>query len=466
MLLEARGTFSDFPAFVPTLVCSQCHSWYLVTRLDQADFIDLHTFGFAFRPWTENITIAEGGKIRKYMKETAEEYGIDRKIQFRHKLEAANWSSDQQNWSLTVDASGQTKKFNCQFLLLCTGYYNYHEALPAEIPGIENFKGPVLHPQFWPEDLDYTNKKVVIIGSGATAITLLPNIAKKAASVTMLQRSPSYVLPVPQTDSINNLVRRFLPATWAFKIIRMKFFLLGFMFFQFCRAFPNAAKANVQKAAASKLPKDYPLKPNFDPTYNPWDQRVCFSPEGDFFDAIKGGKADVVTATIKNITADSINLEGSEKTLNPDIIVTATGLKVQIAGGSKITVDGKPVNVSSKYLYKGIMLQDVPNAAIVIGYTNASWTLGADATAHFVTRLLNHMKTNKYTSAIPVVNDASALHEEEVLNLKSTYIVRAKGALPKAGNKAPWLPRTNYLRDLWEAQHGAYNDLHFSSVST
>lgn len=423
---------------------------------------DLHTFGFAFRPWTENRAIAEAPAIRRYMKDTAREYGIDTKIQYRHKLEAANWSSDQQNWSLDVNATGKTKRYKCQFLLLCTGYYNYKEALPAEIPGIENFKGQVVHPQFWPEDLDYAGKHVVIIGSGATAITLLPNLAKKTSLVTMLQRSPGYVVAIPQDDAVNSLLRRWLPAAWAFKAIRIKFFILPYLFFQLCKAFPGFAKSNMQKAAASKLPKGYPMKPNFDPTYNPWDQRVCFCPEGDFYDSIREGKADVVTGTISNITEDSINLQGSNKSLKPDIIVTATGLKLQIGGGARITVDNQPVQVSSKFLYKGIMLQDVPNAALYIGYTNASWTLGADATAQFVTRLLNHLKRNNYTSAVAKVDTASGLREEEVLNLKSTYIVRAKGELPKAGNKAPWLPRRMYLMDLWEAQHGSYKDLHFS----
>ena len=427
---------------------------------------DLYTFGFPFRPWTEKTAIAEADAILNYLNDTVNEYGIDRKVQFRHKLEAADWSSDQQAWNLSVDASGERKQFHCNFLLVCTGYYDYHNPLPAIIPGIENFKGKVVHPQFWPADLDYTGKNVTIVGSGATAITLLPNVAKTAAMTTMLQRSPSYIAPMPQDDALNRLARRWLPIHWAYTLIRIKSFLLPYIFYLFCRAAPNAARWLLKKGASDLLPQGYPMDPNFKPAYNPWDQRLCITPKGDFFDAIKQGKADVVTDSIKTVTEDSIVLNNSDRVLKPDIIVTATGLRILLIGGARITVDKEPIIVSSKHLYKGIMLQDVPNAAVVIGYANASWTLGADATAQFTTRLLNHMKRRGYTSAVPKLDPSKPMKDAPVLNINSTYVASAKDIMPKAGSVGPWRPRTMWLRDLWDAQHGTLEDLHFSSVST
>ena len=466
MHLVALGTSSSSQESVQTQVGV---SWYALAGLVALELIsssDLHTFGFPFRPWTEKRAIADGASIKRYMKETTEEFGIDRKIQYRHKLVSANWSTDQQGWSLQVDVSGQRQTFHCRFVHICTGYYNYNEALPADIPGIDRFQGTKVHPQFWPQDLDYSGKNIVVIGSGATAITLVPNLAQKAASVTMLQRSPSYIVAVPQDDAINRLARNWLPASWAHSFIRMKFFLMPWLFFKFCRAFPNAARKGIKKNAAKLLPKDYSMNPNFEPKYGPWDQRLCVSPQGDFYDAIREGKAEVLTGTIQEVTEKSIIMANSDKVLHPDIIITATGLKLSMAGEAKITVDNEPVKISEKFLWKGIMLQDVPNLAFSIGYTNASWTLGADATSQFVTRLLNILKRDGQTSAVARVDKGSGLGEEQVLNLNSTYIVKAVGALPKAGDKAPWLPRNMYLFDLWDAKRGKLTDLHFSRVAT
>lgn len=428
---------------------------------------DLYTFGFAFRPWNEEHAIAEGPSIVKYMKETAAEFGIDRNILYRHKLSAANWSSDSQSWSLTVDASGEKKQLHSQFIVFGTGYYNYNEALSAKIPGIENFQGRVVHPQFWPEDLEYENKNVVIIGSGATAVTLLPSLAKKAANVTMLQRSPSFILSLPQVDTLDWWARRLLPRALAFRFTRLKFLIMPFLFFQFCRYFPNAARKMLQKGAAEQLPKGYPIEPNFQPVYNPWEQRLCLCPNGDFFKPIREGKADIVTSHIETVTEKSIVLKGSGQTLYPDIIVTATGLKVQFGGGAKVTVDNEPVNLPDKHLWKGVMLQDVPNAAMVVGYTNASWTLGADATSQMIARILNHMKDNGLSSAVPKLDSGATMNDLPLLNLNSTYVVEAKGSLPKAGDRAPWLPRSWYVRDLWEARFGNLEkDMFYSRVST
>ncbi|GAB7352662.1 hypothetical protein MBLNU459_g3027t1 [Dothideomycetes sp. NU459] len=428
---------------------------------------DLHTFGFPFYPWTEERAIADGPSIKRYMETTAATFGIDQKIQYHHKLLAADWSTDQQGWSLTVDASGENKFFHSKFVIFCSGYYDYNEALPAQIPGIDKFEGPVIHPQFWPEDLDYENKEVVIIGSGATAITLLPNLAEKAKNVIMLQRSPTYIVSIPQVNGLSYYARRLLPLNWAYKFTRLQFLILPFLFFKFCKSFPNAARKQLKKGAAKQLPKDYPLEPNFEPKYSPWDQRLCVSPNGDFYQCIREGKAEVVTAHIKQVTEKTISLEGSDRKLQPDIIVTATGLKLLMAGGAQISVDKTPITISDKHLWKGIMLQDVPNAAIVVGYTNASWTLGADATAQFVTRLLNKMKNEGISQATPTLDASSKMGNQSILNLNSTYVVKAKGDLPKAGDRAPWLPRSHYLTDLWESKYGNISqDMLFSRIST
>lgn len=426
---------------------------------------DLHTFGFPWQPWTEQKAIADGESIVNYIKKTAAEHGIDKKIRFHHKLISADWSSDQQSWKILVDADGEEQYFNARFLLLSTGYYDYTEALPASIPGLDTYKGTVVHPQFWPEDLDYANKKVVIIGSGATAITLLPNLADKAAHVTMLQRSPSYLLSVPGIDPLDALARRLLP-TWVFhKLVRLKFLVLPFLFFTFCRVFPKAARGLMRAGTTKQLPKNIPHDPHFQPAYNPWEQRMCVCPDGDFFRCLHEGKADIATGHIETVTAHGITLQSGQE-IEADIIVTATGLKMQLAGGARLSVDGQPVQPGDKFMWKGAMLQDLPNAAFVIGYTNASWTLGADATALLVTRLLKHMDKTGMTSAVPHIDDVSGMKVLPTLNLNSTYISKAKGVLPKASDVGPWRARSNYFADYWGAKWGDINTgLQFSRVS-
>lgn len=428
---------------------------------------DLHTFGFQFRPWTKENTIADGPSIAKYLKDTASDSGIDKHIRYQQRLLSSNWSTDQQRWSLEVDVEGTTKYYNSKFVMYCTGYYDYNEALPAKIPGLENFQGQVVHPQFWPEDLDYKDKNVVIVGSGATAITLLPNLAKEAAHVTMLQRSPSYIISLPQVGGFAYWAKKILPLQWAYTIIRLQFLILPFIFFRFCRMFPAAARKQLEKAARAQLPEGYPMDPNFKPSYNPWDQRLCISPDGDFYESLRDGTSSIVTAHIEQVTEKSILLKDSDEKLSPDIIVTATGLKLVVAGGAKVSVDNQIITVPDKHLWKGVMLEDVPNAAFVFGYTNASWTLGADATAQFVCRLLKKMKKEDITQAVAVVNKNAGLKDESLFNLNSTYVVKAKGELPKAGNRAPWLPRSHYLKDLWDAKHGDMStEMHYTRVST
>lgn len=420
---------------------------------------DLHTFGFPWRPWAEKKAIADGESIRNYIKESAAEYGIDKKIKFHQKLKSADWSSESQNWSLSVEVNGEATKYTAKFVILSTGYYDYNEPLKAEIPGLENFKGQIIHPQFWPEDLDYTGKKIVVIGSGATAITLLPNLVDKAARVTMLQRSPSYVMALPSVDPLGNLIKRLLPKWIAFKLVRWKFLVLPFLFFQFCRAFPNAGRKVIRANTLKQLPKNMAHDPNFNPRYNPWEQRLCICPDGDFFTALHKGNAEIVTDTIETVTATGITTV-SGTTLDADIIVTATGLKMLLGGGARISVDGTPVPLSQKFMWKGALLQDLPNAAFVIGYTNASWTLGADATATLVCRLLKHMQKTGMAIATPRVR--GKMSEEPVLNLSSTYIEKAKGAIPKAGGNAPWRARKSYFGDMWAAKYGPLTtDLEF-----
>ena len=416
---------------------------------------DLYTFGFPWRPWTEQTAIAEGPLIVNYVKESAAMYGIDKKVQFRHKVNSANWSSGQQRWSLDVSADGKPKIFNARFMLLCTGYYNYDEPLATTIPGIENFGGKVVHPQFWPQDLDYSKKDMVIIGSGATAVTLLPALAQKAKHVTMLQRSPSYVLSQPATDGLEILIRKTCPTALAHKLIRWKWVLMPFLIVQFCHYLPNLAKKLFRGATVKQLPPSIAHDPHFKPSYNPFEQRVCFCPDGDFYAALRAGTGSIETGIIEQVTRNSIKLKSGAE-LHPDIIVTATGLKLRIAGGMSITLDGAPYDVPSKFFWKTCMLQDLPNAFYVIGYVDASWTLGADATAQLTCRILNKMGREGSTVAVPRMSEdeRKGMKILPTLRLSSTYVQKAQVALPKTGNAWQWRPRSSYLRDIWEAWYG------------
>lgn len=414
---------------------------------------DLHTFGFAWRPWTEQKAIADGASILSYMKETAAMFGIDKHMQFKHRLISAKWSSEQQNYTLEVNAEGETKYLHCSYLIMGTGYYDYKEPLPAVIPGIERFQGPVIHPQFWSHETDYVGKKIVVIGSGATAITLLPNLAKKAERVTMLQRSPTYVLPLPMRDPIGVLASKILPGWMVHKMLRTKFLVLGWLFYNFCQRFPNRARAILAKRTQQLLPARIKQDPHFKPAYNPWDQRMCICPDGDFFDALNGDKCDVETGNIKTIAEHGIELE-SGKTLDADIIITATGLNMQFAGATKFFVDGEEIHAPEKFLWKGVMLEDLPNCSILLGYPNASWTLGADAACQLTCKLINNMKETGQTSAVPRVDPKEDISIRPVLALNSTYVMRARHKMPKAGDKGPWQIRSSYFSDMWNVKFG------------
>lgn len=396
------------------------------------------------------------------MEDSAAEFGIDRRVLFDHRLTAADWSSAEEQWNLRVESQGTTKSFSARFVIFSTGYYDYHEPLQAKIPGIENFKGTIVHPQFWPEKLDYTGKKMVIIGSGATAVTILPVLAEKAAKVTMLQRSPGYVISQPAVDPFSTVVRWLLPRWAAFKVIRWKFLMLPFLFYQFCRAYPRAGRRILQRLAKRQLPKDMPIKPHFDPKYNPWEQRLCACPDGDYYKAFSGGRAEIVTDTIKTVTATGVETT-SGQVLDADIIVTATGLKMQLLGGLTVTTDSIPVKLHEKFVWRGQMMQDVPNAVFVVGYANASWTLGSDSTAISVTRILKYMDQHGMAAATPRVPEGSNMKPQPVIHLTSTYVEKAKGRLPQAGDVGPWKPRVNYILELWEASHGSITtDMEFT----
>ncbi|KAL5351070.1 hypothetical protein ACLOAV_004645 [Pseudogymnoascus australis] len=426
---------------------------------------DLHTFGFPWRPWTALQAIADGPSIRKYINESAEQYCIDKKIRFHHRLTSANWSSSNEQWNLVINTDDGTQILTARFVVFSTGYFSYEEPLHASIPNIDRFKGPTIHPQFWPQDLDYTGKKIVVIGSGATAITLVPTLAATAARVTMLQRSPTYILSLPFIDPIDHLIRNLLALSWAVKILRWKYLVTSYLLYQFCRTYPNAARWVLKQLAKRQLPGSVPYDPNFRPSYNPWEQRLCICPDADFYKSLGAGRADVVTDRIKNVTETSIETE-SGKTLETDIIVTATGLKLQFAGDAEISVDCKPIVFGDKFIWRGQMLQDVPNAVLVMGYNNASWTLGADATAIHFCRLLKHMDKNDISYATPRVPKGAKLEPRSIFDKKSTYMEEAKSNMPRAGNKGPWKPRRNYIQEIWRAAHGSVTtDIEFTTFS-
>ncbi|QIW96710.1 hypothetical protein AMS68_002228 [Peltaster fructicola] len=418
---------------------------------------DLYTFGFKWRPWNDKGSIAKGDLIQRYVKESAEMYHIDEKIHFHHKVRSADYSTSDKLWSLDVDANGQSKTFKARFMLLGTGYYNYDEPLETVIPGIDTFKGTVVHPQFWPADLDYTDKDVVVIGSGATAVTVLPVMAKTAKHVTMLQRSPGYIVSIPSEDGLEKLVR-FVFGWWPAAqhlIFRLKWIWASFYITTLSALIPKIVRAQLLKRVTKVLPPNIPVDPHFTPKYNPWEQRMCLCPDGDFFDGLKSGRASVETGIIDTITPNSIKLKSGAE-LHPDIIVTATGLKLQFAGGIKISVDNKALNLSEKFIWKGLMIEDLPNAAFSFGYVDASWTLGADASAQLICRLVATMKQEGVVEVTPRRSELEkqTLQPKNLLRLNSTYVEKASSVTPKAGDRGQWIPRTHYMRDLWNAKFG------------
>ncbi|KAF3401646.1 FAD-containing monooxygenase EthA [Penicillium rolfsii] len=390
---------------------------------------DLFTFGFAWRPWAEKNSIAHGSLIAKYVRECAEEEGIDKKIKFKHRVNQLAWSTESKAWTLDLTANETSSStLRSRFVLLATGYYDYHEPLQADIPGIQHFAGTLVHPQFWPEDLDLEDKKVVIIG---------------------------YILSVPNEDLAEKVIRLLFPKMLARKIIRLKWIVMPLIMVTFCRRFPRLARKLLLFLTAKELPKDMPLDPNFTPRYNPWEQRLCMCPESDFYRSIQTGKASIKTDVIQNINETSIQLQSGDE-LQPDIIVTATGLKLQIAGGIEILVDGKQFNIGDHFLWKFAMMDGLPNAIFAFGYVDASWTLGADATAKLACRMLKKMKRDGITMVVPRMDDRERLDIKKVpfLDLKSTYVQQAQNMLPAVGDRSVWQRRSFYWRDLAVAVYG------------
>ncbi|MGI8802165.1 MAG: flavin-containing monooxygenase [Solirubrobacteraceae bacterium] len=450
-LLEARGELGG--------------TWSLFRYPGVRSDSDMQTLGFRFRPWREARAIADGPSILRYLRETAAAEGIDGKIRYRRRLVGAEWSTTAACWSLDVEDSetGERSRMTCGFLLGCTGYYRYDAGYTPRFPGAESFAGPIVHPQQWPEGFDYAGRRVVVIGSGATAVTLVPAMAGDAAHVTMLQRSPTYILTLPTEDPLAGPMRRVLPERLALATLRWKNIVQQILLYQLSRRRPALVRGVLRWLAALQLPAGYDVDRHFNPRYDPWDQRLCLVPDGDLFASIRAGRAAVVTDEIETFTETGIRLRSGAE-LEADVIVTATGLRLQMFGGAKLFVDGEAVDLPRSMAYKGMMIEGVPNFAFALGYTNASWTLKADLTGEYVGRLLSHMDRRGYVQCVPR-NDDPTIERQPLLDFQAGYVLRSLPGLPKAGSRAPWRLRMNYAADLGALRYGSVDDgvMRFSS---
>jgi cation diffusion facilitator CzcD-associated flavoprotein CzcO len=418
---------------------------------------DMYTLGYSFAPWREAKSIADGPLILNYIRETAEKFGVEERIRYNQRVVDAKWSSESACWTVTIKHTdtGEQETMTCNFLWGNTGYYTYDKGYRPDFPGENAFQGTIIHPQLWPENLDYKDKTVVVIGSGATAMTIVPAMAKDAAKVVLLQRSPTYVVARPDVDAFADKIRAKFSPKLAHKLIRFKAITLGMLMYQLSQKKPDLIKKQLRQGAIDQLPEGYDVDTHFNPTYNPWDQRLCLVPNGDLFTSISSGKAEVVTDTIETFTTDGIRLT-SGREIKADIVVTATGLVMQLLGGMSISVDGKPVDIGKTVSYKGIMLSGVPNLGTTFGYTNASWTLKADLTADYICRLLNKMEKLGMRQATPNVPDDKNL--EPTMGLTSGYIMRAQDNLPKQALKKPWKLYQNFALDTLLLKHGKLED--------
>lgn len=409
---------------------------------------DMHTLGFNFKPWTEAKSIADGPAIWKYVNETAREYDIAQNIRFKHSMKSAAWSSEDAKWTVVAEHDGEEVAFECNFLMMCAGYYNYATGFTPEFAGMDDFEGTVIHPQHWPEDLDYSGKKVVVIGSGATAMTLVPAMTDKAETVTMVQRSPTYVVSRPDQDRIANTLRKILPDSWAYNITRFKNTKMQDYLYKQSRTRPEKLKKKILDMVREALGPDYDVDQHFTPSYNPWDQRLCLIPNADLFEAIKQDKARVVTGTIDRITATGVRMESGEE-LKADILITATGLNLQLLGGAEFSIDGVAIDFPSTYTYKGMMYSDVPNLIQTFGYVNASWTLRADLTSEYACRVLNRMDELGVQQVTPQLRpqDQGMQTRPWIDDFSAGYMQRVMHLFPKQGDHDPWRNTQDYFLD-------------------
>jgi cation diffusion facilitator CzcD-associated flavoprotein CzcO len=439
---------------------------------------DLFTFGYPWNPWTEEREIATAPAILEYLRQSAQKFGIDEHIRFNSFVDALEWKSDQQTWQLTVlrnhSASRPTTEppvyYYAKYIVMGTGYYDYNTPLEVNIPGLSLFKGTIVHPQFWDEKLDYSNKRVAIIGSGATAVTLLPAMTPQASRVTMIQRSPGYFIMPPLPDSFNYWARKLLPSSIAYKVMRWRAIFMSFLIVQLSQLFPNYIGGLLKDATAKRLPKDGHLsvERDFTPKYTPFQQRICISPGGDFFRALRSGKGDVKTGAIASVEAHGVRMQDGTF-IEADIIITATGLRIQFGGHAKLRVDGQDVTFGEKLVWQGCMLQGVPNFTFVVGYVDGPWTLAADACCRMFTRLILEAERRGASRIVPVLTEKeeNEMNVSSYIRINSTYFqaARQRNEMPKAGDRAPWLPRQYYYKDHWNAEYGSLKGLVFDKQS-
>jgi monooxygenase len=452
-ILEARGAIGG--------------TWDLFRFPGMRSDSDMFTLCYPFRPWTGAQAIVDGSSILDYVTATAREYGLDPRIRFHHRVVAAEWSSGDARWTVEVERSdtGETVHLDCGFLFTCTGYYRYDEGYRPAFRGTERFGGAIVHPQLWPEDVDYTGKRVVVIGSGATAVTLVPALARRAAHVTMLQRSPSYIISLPALDPLAGLLGRVLPTRLAYPVVRWKNVLLSLAIYRFSRRRPAAMRRLIRRQLEHRLPGGFDIDAHFTPRYEPWDQRMCVACDGDFFDAIGAGRASIVTDRIETFTEAGLALvSGSE--LEADLIVTATGLEMVPLGGIRLSVDGSDVELGKALMFRGMQLSGVPNLAFAFGYANQSWTLGTDLTSEHVCRLLEHMDSRGYATCTPRNRDPS-ITGVPAAYLTSGYVLRAIDRFPRHGSRAPWQREQNYVRNRRSMRRASLDDptLEFSRAA-
>ena len=418
---------------------------------------DMYTMSYGFKPWRDATAIADGDKILSYIREAAAEYDVERHIRYQHRAIAAQWSSSEKRWRVTAERgdTGEQIIISCRFIFSCSGYYDYESGYVPEFAGVEDFQGQVFHAQHWPETLDYTGKRVVVIGSGATAVTLVPTMSHQTSRLVMLQRSPTYIANVPQEDPTAQALRKFLPATWVFRLTRWKKVLFQIYLYRLSRRRPKDLRRFLLGQVRQELGPDYDVAKHFTPRYDPWDQRLCAVPNGDMFAAIREGRAEVVTDHIAHFTATGIQLQSGAH-LEADIVVMATGLNLKFAGGVEYRIDGRPIDFTEHYIYRGMMFSDLPNMAFTVGYTNSSWTLKVDLTANYVCRLLNHMNKRGYASVVPRLK--GTVEQEPFLDFDAGYVLRSRNKFPKQGNRLPWKNYQNYIRDFISLRLGKLRD--------